>query len=106
MNFAAAALTEAIGRPTLAMPTGSARAFLAVALLRATQGPVEELGWRGFALPLLQRRCSGLEASLILGAIWALWLCPPSPLDVGKWVEAWRARRPWSCCGFSRISSP
>src|SRR6266508_2906047 len=30
VNFAAAALTEAIGRPTLAMPTGSARAFLAV----------------------------------------------------------------------------
>lgn len=33
----------------------------------------EEVGWRGFAQPLLQRRLSVLWASLIVGAIWGTW---------------------------------
>ena len=39
-------------------------------------GPIEEFGWRGIALPLLQQRYSPLSAALILGAIWAVWHIP------------------------------
>lgn len=36
----------------------------------------EELGWRGTALPRLQARFSPIKASLILGAVWALYHLP------------------------------
>jgi len=36
----------------------------------------EELGWRGFALPRLLEKRSPLVASLILGALWAVWHFP------------------------------
>ncbi|MCU4744572.1 type II CAAX endopeptidase family protein [Natronoglomus mannanivorans] len=40
-------------------------------------GPLpEELGWRGYALDGLQARSSALRASLILGAVWAVWHVP------------------------------
>ncbi len=40
-------------------------------------GPLgEEPGWRGFALPRLQRLHSPLVGSLILGLLWAFWHLP------------------------------
>jgi len=50
---------------------------LGVALVLAViKGPMEEFGWRGLALPLLQRTFAPLWAGLILGAIWGLWHVP------------------------------
>ena len=36
----------------------------------------EELGWRGYALPKLLAQRTPITASLILGALWALWHLP------------------------------
>ena len=50
-----------------------AATFLSTVLL---VGLFEEVGWRGFALPRLQQRMSGLRAALLLGVIWAAWHLP------------------------------
>ncbi len=39
-------------------------------------GLLEEPGWRGFALPLLQTRFSPLVATLVLGLVWGVWHVP------------------------------
>ena len=51
-------------------------------------GPIEEFGWRGLALPLLQRRFAPAWAGLILGVVWATWHIP-SFLMSGTPQSAW-----------------
>jgi membrane protease YdiL (CAAX protease family) len=41
-----------------------------------TFGFGEEIGWRGFALPRLQKRMSVSKATLVLGLLWTLWHVP------------------------------
>jgi len=36
----------------------------------------EEIGWRGFLQPILQRRRSALSAAMVVGVIWAFWHLP------------------------------
>ncbi|HMB14927.1 MAG TPA: CPBP family intramembrane glutamic endopeptidase [Pelovirga sp.] len=57
-------------------PFASFPALLGALVLAAIKGPVEEFGWRGLALPLLQRKCAPFWAGLILGMIWGLWHLP------------------------------
>ena len=57
-------------------PYESIQALLLALIFAAIKGPVEEFGWRGLALPLLQRKFAPIWAGLILGAIWGLWHFP------------------------------
>jgi uncharacterized protein len=57
-------------------PFSSFQALLVSLFFAAIKGPVEEFGWRGLALPLLQRKFTPIWAGLILGAIWGLWHLP------------------------------
>lgn len=49
----------------------------------------EEPGWRGYALPRLQKGRSALAASLVLGLIWAGWHLPLLIQDYGFKPVAW-----------------
>lgn len=53
-------------------------------------GTNEEFGWRGLALPLLQRKFSPFMAGLILGIIWAFWHIPAFFIS-GLQYESWAA---------------
>lgn len=50
--------------------------LLMMLLITLIKGPVEELGWRGFMLPLLQRNLSPFWAGILLGIIWGIWHLP------------------------------
>jgi uncharacterized protein len=71
--YAGAAINGTLDKPFPFSPWHSVLPALLPMLLI---GPMEELGWRGVALPLLQRRLSPLWASLVLGLIVAVWHTP------------------------------
>lgn len=71
--YTGAAIKGTLGDPFPFSPWTAVFPALALALFL---GPIEEFGWRGLALPLLQRRFAPFWAGLILGIIWALWHIP------------------------------
>ena len=51
-------------------------------------GPVEEFGWRGFALPLLQQKMAPFWATIVLGIIWGIWHYPAFIIEGTRQAEA------------------
>jgi uncharacterized protein len=73
---------------TESLPISSPSALLVALVFTAIKGPFEEFGWRGLALPLLQRKTAPFWAGLILGTIWGFWHLPAFLLS-GTPQSAW-----------------
>jgi hypothetical protein len=71
-----------------AFPFPSASSFLVALFFIAIKGPIEEFGWRGLALPLLQSKMTPMWAALVIGVIWGLWHTPAFLLS-GTEQSAW-----------------
>lgn len=56
--------------PTLRVRPASPGQLILLALILLIAALLEELGWRGYALPKLLTRCSPLAASLVIGVAW------------------------------------
>ncbi|MCB2166137.1 MAG: CPBP family intramembrane metalloprotease [Deltaproteobacteria bacterium] len=70
------------------LPFSSFKALLMALILMAIKGPIEEFGWRGFALPLIQRKFAPIWAGLMVGIIWGGWHFPAFLLS-GTPQSAW-----------------
>lgn len=64
------------GGPLLAPAEDGFAPMLVLALIMLFLGPVEELGWRGVAQPLLQRHMAPVWAGALIGLFWGLWHLP------------------------------
>lgn len=71
--YTGAAIKGSIGDPFSFTTWSALLPALALALFL---GPIEEFGWRGVALPLLQRRFAPIWAGLIIGITIAAWHIP------------------------------
>lgn len=58
--------------------------FPIFALLTLLLAYGEEVGWRGYLLPVLQTRLNALTASLVLGVAWSVWHLPLVALPGGE----------------------
>jgi membrane protease YdiL (CAAX protease family) len=72
------AVALAHGLPIASLDASLIGAALSLIALRTLLGGGlgEEIGWRGFALPLLLQRLSPRTASLLLGVLWTAWHAP------------------------------
>jgi membrane protease YdiL (CAAX protease family) len=86
--FLGAAFKGTIGDPMSFSSLSQALPALLIAFF--TLGTMEEFGWRGVALPLMQRKLSPFWAGLLLGVVWAVWHIPAFLLS-GMPQSAWSA---------------
>jgi CAAX protease family protein len=84
--YTAAAIKGTIHSPFSFSPWTMLFPALIQSLLLGPMG--EEFGWRGLALPLLQRRFSPFWASILLGVVWAIWHAPAFAMS-GTPQSAW-----------------
>jgi hypothetical protein len=77
-------------------------------------GPIEELGGRGVALPLLQRQFASLYSAVIPGVVSALWRTPAFLMSGSLLVALvfnahmngpeWPDTQPWDMIGFVLVA--
>ncbi|MGD8856834.1 MAG: CPBP family glutamic-type intramembrane protease [Chloroflexota bacterium] len=83
--YTGAAIKGSISDP---LPFSSLPEVLPALALALFLGPIEEFGWRGVALPLLQRRFVPVWSGMILGSIIAAWHIPAFLLS-GSPLSEW-----------------
>ncbi|MCL1696472.1 CPBP family intramembrane glutamic endopeptidase [Lysinibacillus sp. BPa_S21] len=73
LAFAACFLPTLWGGATMENPMYLALLELPIMIIG---GGLEEIGWRGFLQPTLQKRWSPFTSTIIVGVIWAIWHLP------------------------------
>jgi len=78
LAIAAQIVTKLLGLPiTIPVSPSNLSLYAMLALvINFCANICEEIGWRGFALPRLQKQHNALIATLIVGILWALWHLP------------------------------
>ncbi len=74
--LAAKLLTQSLGLKAASAPQGGWAMVIGAFVMALLSNTWEEVGWRGFALPRLQKNRSALVAALIVGVLWGLWHLP------------------------------
>jgi membrane protease YdiL (CAAX protease family) len=96
-SFVRAAVSHTPAPPVLDFAAWPDLTWYGLSMLVVDPGPIgEDPGWRGYALPRMLQRFNPAVASVLLGAVWAVWHLPAflfsgmpqAPLSVGWFLLA------------------